>query len=162
MIGGLVGVISRPSEGLLAFLLGTAIGVMALLSFVEMLVHNALQNGWLAVSFSFTCGALLYRIIQPMLPDFNHSQLGDKVQATTARKASLGPVNETKVESKNSTGKVDVKLKAKDDAEVRTKLMSGRSAELFRLGLLMSLTMTLHNLPEGFAVAFSSLTDLGL
>jgi ZIP family zinc transporter len=30
-----------------------------------------------------------------------------------------------------------------------------------RLGLLMAITMTLHNLPEGFAVAFSSFTDIG-
>lgn len=113
-------VISRPSESLLAFLLGTAIGVMALLSFVEMLVHNALQNGWIAVSFSFTCGALLYRILQPLLPDFNHSQLSDKVQASTGRKATQGSVSETKVEPKNSIGKMDAKLKAKDDAvEVR-------------------------------------------
>ena len=27
-----------------------------------------------------------------------------------------------------------------------------RAAELLRLGLLMALTMTLHNMPEGFAV----------
>ena len=30
-----------------------------------------------------------------------------------------------------------------------------------RLGLLMAITMTLHNLPEGFAVAFSSYTSVG-
>merc|ERR1712130_218013 len=36
-----------------------------------------------------------------------------------------------------------------------------RAAELMRLGLLMCLVMTLHNLPEGFAVAFSSFTDFG-
>ncbi len=29
---------------------------------------------------------------------------------------------------------------------------AARSAELLRLGLLMALTMTLHNMPEGFAV----------
>ncbi|RMZ55771.1 hypothetical protein APUTEX25_005812 [Auxenochlorella protothecoides] len=33
--------------------------------------------------------------------------------------------------------------------------------ELLRLGLLMAGTMTLHNLPEGAAVAFSSFTPLG-
>lgn len=33
--------------------------------------------------------------------------------------------------------------------------------ELWRLGMLMALTMTLHNMPEGFAVAFSAMTDLG-
>ena len=34
-------------------------------------------------------------------------------------------------------------------------------ARLMRLGLLMAITMTLHNLPEGFAVAFSSYTSVG-
>ena len=36
-----------------------------------------------------------------------------------------------------------------------------KSANLMRLGLLMALTMTLHNMPEGFAVAFSAYTPLG-
>ena len=36
-----------------------------------------------------------------------------------------------------------------------------RKSELLRLGLLMAMTMTLHNLPEGFAVAFSAFTDFG-
>jgi ZIP family zinc transporter len=34
-------------------------------------------------------------------------------------------------------------------------------AELMRLGMLMAVTMTLHNLPEGFAVAFSAYTQIG-
>lgn len=34
-------------------------------------------------------------------------------------------------------------------------------AGLFRLGVLMAVTMTLHNLPEGFAVAFSAFTKVG-
>lgn len=32
---------------------------------------------------------------------------------------------------------------------------------LMRLGLLMAVTMTIHNLPEGFAVAFSAFTGFG-
>lgn len=35
------------------------------------------------------------------------------------------------------------------------------AASLIRLGTLMAVTMTLHNLPEGFAVAFSAFTPLG-
>lgn len=35
------------------------------------------------------------------------------------------------------------------------------SARMLRLGVLMAITMTLHNLPEGFAVAFSAFTDIG-
>jgi zinc transporter ZupT len=51
------------------------------------------------------------------------------------------------------------------DLALRGQRSSGgqrRSGELLRLGLLMSMTMTLHNLPEGFAVAFSSFTDIGV
>ncbi|KAI7843151.1 hypothetical protein COHA_003322 [Chlorella ohadii] len=36
-----------------------------------------------------------------------------------------------------------------------------RPRQLLRLGLLMAVTMTLHNLPEGFAVAFAAFTDFG-
>lgn len=32
---------------------------------------------------------------------------------------------------------------------------------MYRLGLLMAFTMTLHNMPEGLAVAFSAYTSLG-
>ena len=35
------------------------------------------------------------------------------------------------------------------------RIAAARSAELLRLGLLMALTMTLHNMPEGFAVRIS-------
>ncbi|KAG2437289.1 hypothetical protein HXX76_005947 [Chlamydomonas incerta] len=38
------------------------------------------------------------------------------------------------------------------------RLKAGR---MMRLGLLMAVTMTIHNLPEGFAVAFSAFTDFG-
>ena len=38
-----------------------------------------------------------------------------------------------------------------------SRAATARSAELLRLGLLMALTMTLHNFPEGFAVSQLSL-----
>ena len=47
-----------------------------------------------------------------------------------------------------------------DDDPKATKEMS--RSKLMRLGMLMAVTMTLHNLPEGFAVAFSSYTDVGV
>lgn len=41
-------------------------------------------------------------------------------------------------------------------------LVAGFSkARLLRLGILMAITMTLHNLPEGFAVACASLSKIG-
>eukprot|EP00882_Tetradesmus_deserticola_P017363 GHRQ01018598.1.p1 GENE.GHRQ01018598.1~~GHRQ01018598.1.p1 ORF type:complete len:316 (+),score=141.17 GHRQ01018598.1:1037-1984(+) len=39
--------------------------------------------------------------------------------------------------------------------------LRARHSGLMRLGLLMAVTMTLHNLPEGCAVAFSAFTDFG-
>lgn len=35
-----------------------------------------------------------------------------------------------------------------------------RSAELLRLGFVMALAMTLHNLPEGFAVSSAATHDV--
>lgn len=41
-------------------------------------------------------------------------------------------------------------------ATVFCRITQARSAELLRLGLVMGLTMTLHNMPEGFAVSAAS------
>ncbi|KAG2485956.1 hypothetical protein HYH03_015399 [Edaphochlamys debaryana] len=48
---------------------------------------------------------------------------------------------------------------ASASASARSK--AAKAARMLRLGLLMAVTMTLHNLPEGFAVAFSAFTDIG-
>lgn len=63
-------ILKRPDDALLAFLLGTAIGVMFLLSIAEMWIHNAMQHGWPAITGAALCGALLYQVIQPFLPNF--------------------------------------------------------------------------------------------
>lgn len=145
-IGGLIGVLRRPNDSTLAFLLGVAIGVMMLLAVVEMWLHNALEHGIGVVTIGFLAGAAAYRLLQPLLPDASASVL--------EAKSSLN------LDELNDTQKAE--LTAKELAQMmRSNNKKVRSAELFRLGLLMSLTMTLHNLPEGFAVAFSSLTDFG-
>lgn len=127
-IGGVIGVLRKPSDSHVAFLLGIAIGVMMLLSVVEMWIHNAMDHGWIPVTCAVTIGALLYKCLQPLLPP----------DISVGHPSNTGNNNNT--------------------TAVTTKQRSG---ELFRLGLVMSLTMTLHNLPEGFAVAFSSMTDFG-
>ncbi|GLC41976.1 hypothetical protein PLESTM_001272600 [Pleodorina starrii] len=50
---------------------------------------------------------------------------------------------------------------ASSSAAASGGLRGPRSGRMLRLGLLMAVTMTLHNLPEGFAVAFSAFTDFG-
>ena len=44
-IGGVIAVIRRPEAALLAFMLGLAIGVMATLSILELMIQNAIDNG---------------------------------------------------------------------------------------------------------------------
>lgn len=143
-IGGIIAVIKRPDDSLLAFLLGTAIGVMFLLSLVEMWIHNAIENGALAVTIAVLVGALFYQCLQPFLPE-------------------MGPVDDS---GNNPSTTAVVHDSLKRDHGRRNRLtkegnLSLKPAELLRLGFLMALTMTLHNLPEGCAVAFSSFTDFG-
>ena len=55
-LGGLLAVIKRPEAGLLAFLLGTAIGVMATLSVLELFIQNAVDNGAVPVALCAAAG----------------------------------------------------------------------------------------------------------
>ena len=126
-VGGIIAVMKKPDQKMLAFLLGTAIGVMATLSLVELYVKNLMQNGFVEVTVAMCIGAVVYMVLEPLLP---------KTEAL-----------EAKVEKQGSGG---------DDVPTRMS-----KARLMRLGILMAITMTLHNLPEGFAVAFSSFTGIG-
>ena len=87
-IGGVIAVIRRPEAALLAFMLGLAIGVMATLSVLELMIQNAIDNGaWkararpraamLAVDTDAlrlqvgTCAALggaFYVCVEPLMP----------------------------------------------------------------------------------------------
>ena len=67
-------IIKRPGPGLLAFLLGVAIGVMFTLSAAEMYIRNAYEHGFWSISAAVLGGVALYYFLQPFLPDFaDHS-----------------------------------------------------------------------------------------
>ncbi len=133
-VGGLIAVWRKPDQKLLAFLLGTAVGVMATLSVVELYVKNVLENGFVGITLATACGAMVYVVVEPLLPK---TEVLEARVAADAAEAGNGGVDENQI-----TGKMS-------------------KARLMRLGLLMAITMTLHNLPEGFAVAFSSYTSVG-
>lgn len=40
-----------------------------LLSVVEMWIHNAIEHGWGPVTVAVSFGAILYRVVQPLLPE---------------------------------------------------------------------------------------------
>ena len=90
-IGGVIAVIRRPEAALLAFMLGLAIGVMATLSVLELMIQNAIDNGaWQArcvaraavpagdtdalrsqVGLCATLGGAFYVCVEPLMPHGN-------------------------------------------------------------------------------------------
>lgn len=205
VLGGGLAVIKRPGPALLAFLLGVAIGVMALLSVVELWIRNAVDNGPVWVTLSLGLGAGLYYVAHPYFPDFSphaHSEPQDAKELSklhleervadspTAASAKSGSARQS-TSSRRPVHKSLAQLQAhghKDETDSQgsqegtsvagsdlsktgsdpasssasdASSSAARSADLLRLGFLMALTMTLHNAPEGFAVAFASFTNLG-
>ena len=64
-------VFKEPSDPVLAFLLGIAIGVMAFLSIVEMLIHNATKAVPAIVVVTFFAGYLGFLVFDKSIPDFD-------------------------------------------------------------------------------------------
>ena len=183
-IGGLLAIIRRPEAGLLAFLLGTAIGVMATLSVLELFIENALENGVVEVSIASAFGFAAYVLLEPLLPHFSPSpQAAELAHGADEPQRSQTEANASEGEPKSplaegqggqetpGTARVTrrteaLRLQAEAArgaaaAAAEVRLEGVRKENLLRLGFLMAVTMTLHNLPEGFAVAFSAQTELG-
>ncbi|KAK9901626.1 hypothetical protein WJX75_005604 [Coccomyxa subellipsoidea] len=196
-IGGAIAIIKRPGPGLLAFLLGVAIGVMFTLSAAEMYIRNAYEHGFWSVTAAVLGGVALYYFLQPFLPDFvdhNHdkknskgiSSMGDEdsqqlrsgngalLRSVSADKDGSGAVQDSprdrlspSTSQRASPTKIGSDTPAMQPTAAKAACLRAaaseklRSAELLRLGFVMALAMTLHNMPEGFAVAFSAFTDFG-
>ena len=68
-------IIHKPSHESMAGLLGSAIGVMATVSIVELIVRNALENDTFMVLACALGGALAYYILEPLFPKVDEEQL---------------------------------------------------------------------------------------
>ena len=89
----LLQVIVRPGPALLGFLLGVAIGVMGLLSVVELWIKNAVDHGVLVVTVALAVGAALYYFAHPFFPDFQqHPHSNEDSQVLTACSSSCAGV----------------------------------------------------------------------
>lgn len=157
-IGGVVAILKRPDPGFLALLLGLAIGVMATLSCGELIGHNMYEHDPLAVGKCiglawrcpslFNCppaaglwavvGFVLFRAISPLLPR-EEAKFEKSDRLSRAQLLRLG---------KPGSARALARAQPPVDGKARA-------------GVLMAVTLTLHNAPEGFAVAFSSYTPLG-
>ena len=171
-VGGALAVIRRPEAGLLAFLLGTAIGVMATLSILELLIENALEHGVVPVTACAAAGGLFYVLVEPWLPHFEGGQGKEappaepvaRLEPASPRRGDAAEVVQDEADvggrmTRQKTQRLAAQAATAAAAEARTEV--ARRDNLLRLGFLMAVTMTLHNLPEGFAVAFSATTELG-
>jgi len=194
-VGGVLAIIKRPDEHLLAFLLGIAIGVMASLSVLEMYLHNAIEHGFISVTVAMLIGAFAFYFANPYFPEFDAASFNEELLISESssthdskkelRKedAEIGESTQRAAEgSAGAFAKSAVQraagLKRQMSSEplsptlaVTTtegaaagKLQIGNipPSELMRLGMLMAVTMTIHNCPEGFAVAFAANTQLGV
>lgn len=202
VIGGVLAVLKKPDNALLAFLLGTAMGVMSTLSVVELWIANGLAHGFFEVTGCVGLGALLFIMVEPFIPTFEDDKhksdssgsKGGKVEApegasppstplTRAAAARAAAAADAKsFDSAPTSGSGRQRRGAADRpaspdgapprrsahadvaavaASAAVAAEAARRGGLIRLGLLMAVTMTLHNLPEGFAVAFASFTDFG-
>jgi len=169
-LGGLLAIIKRPEAGLLAFLLGTAIGVMATLSVLELIVQNARENGVWEVALCAGAGGLAYVLMEPLLPHFEVPVRGEGGPGGGGASGALSAEAEV-LPAAEPAGRVTRRSEALRIAEAKPPsaaesaasaaavVETARKDNLLRLGFLMAVTMTLHNLPEGFAVAFASLTE---
>lgn len=156
-LGGVFAVLKSPTEATLACLLGVAIGVMACLSFVELLVKNGMENGFVTIASVTTSGAVTYLLLAPLVPDIRWTEEKEK-QVEGGRKNDSTPEQQALLRKSASTDLMGRKILL-----VNGKDKNGRHTpeHLVRLGVLMAVTMTLHNLPEGLAVAYSSFTKIG-
>lgn len=140
-LGAAVAVYKKPDARAMALLLGVAIGVMATLSFVELYLKNVLEHGVWTVTGAALAGAGTYACAAPFLPNAEHPS------------ASGGSSPDERT-AMNATSK-------SDDTKNGGNVGGVSKGRLLRLGILMAFAMTLHNFPEGFAVACASFTKIG-
>jgi ZIP family zinc transporter len=169
-VGGVLAVWKRPDAKLLAFLLGTAIGVMATLSFVELYVKNVLENGFWGITLSTMAGAVLYAVVEPLLPHvdlFEKDGPGGTKQKQNGGGSGSGSGGKVKSSELNMSSSFSKSMSSSMSSAMNERGVSvpgeteASRGRLMRLGILMAVAMTLHNIPEGFAVAFSSFTEIG-
>lgn len=85
--GALVAVIRKPSTQVMAGLLGVALGVMATVSILELLIKNAMEMDALLVCAACLAGGLAYYMLEPLFPkmeDHTHASAQAKARADRA------------------------------------------------------------------------------
>jgi zinc transporter, ZIP family len=132
-LGGLLVLIRKPGKRSFGFLMGMTAGVMISLSFLE-LVNEAWQmSGWWTATVGFGLGALSIFLLDFYLPHIRFGEMethAADMQAVVVTDGHHGRWGFGR--ARQVTRIVDRKL--------------------FRTGVMLAIGITIHNLPEGFAV----------
>jgi zinc transporter ZupT len=154
-IGGLIvyAMDDLPSDRAISFVLSFAAGVMMIVSVVDMWLPSALASGTLAgfllstawVGAGVACCRLLTYMPIPE-PDAVMGMILGRTEgeATKGTSGALLP---------SSSGASATRAAAAAPG------LAGQRARNWRLGVLLMVVLTLHNLPEGLAVGVSTMKD---
>lgn len=118
----------------LAFTSGFAASVMMTISLLDMLVPSIWSIGMVWSFIAFSIGFIVFIAVQRVIESFDVHPEQFALHSSHV---------DSELDGMLSSGKSDTSVKDKD--------------RLFRLGVITAVILTLHNLPEGLAVAISSI-----
>jgi ZIP family zinc transporter len=133
-LGGLIAVIRKPGPRQYGFLMGITAGVMITLSFLE-LVNEAWElAGFATATIGFAAGAIFMFLMDVTIP---HIRFGVEEIPHSAQSGAVA-ISETHHHGRHRFGQ----LRSSTSIEQR----------LLKSGILIAIGITIHNIPEGFAV----------
>jgi zinc transporter, ZIP family len=141
-LGGLIAIIRVPGKRSFGFLMGLTAGVMITLSFLDLVNHAWELKGFWTATLGFGAGAFFMLFIDMAIP---HIRFGE-------RENSLNGAQEVE-----HTEQVFMHGRHRQSRlRHRNQIHNPR---LFQSGILLSVGIAIHNLPEGFAVGASYMHD---
>jgi ZIP family zinc transporter len=133
-LGGFIAVLQKPGPRQYGFLMGMTAGVMITLSFLE-LVNEAWElQGFVTATIGFGAGALFMLALDVTIP---HIRFGEE-EATHLPPSEAMDTISTRHHGRHRAG--------------RLRNQTVLDQKLLKSGILIAIGITIHNIPEGFAV----------
>jgi len=132
-LGGLLVVIRKPGKRSFGFLMGMTAGVMISLAFLELVNEAWRMSGWWTATIGFGLGAISIFLLDFYIP---HIRFGE---TETHAEEMLAGVEPSGHHGRWGFGR------ARHNPRITNN-------KLFKTGVMLAIGITIHNLPEGFAV----------